>query len=434
MKRSFGTISMAALTLFSFHSTTSAFNLPDTGQTKCYQQVSPFKAEIPCAGTGQDPEHIIHPMSYTDNGNGTIMDNNTGLMWQKCSAGQNNDATCSGIASALNWYQASGTYDATYNPTSSGACGGWRLPTQKELFSIVDFSVPGPTANINATFFPNTVSDAYWLSDDWSANSNLAWFENFYNGISSAKTKLSTGYVRCVLGAPVAQSYTDNLDGTETDNTTRLIWQKCSAGQSYDVSCSGSASLYNNWNDALGYCNNLSLASQTDWCLPNIKELDTLLFVDPVIFPKTNAAQYWSSTTYAGVLGSLWGYALIGGAIFDNGVATKQVKALGDVTSARCVRGGQSAPSGHPVRLIRDGSPYDTYLKIQDAYSLALVGDTVQAQVSVLIENLSFAKNTAFSLQGGYDSDFMLNPGMTTLQGGLTISGGTVTVENLILK
>jgi hypothetical protein len=59
-----------------------AFKLPDTGKTKCYQGVSPY-AEIPCAGTGQDGSYSINPLSYTDNGNATVTDNNTGLMWQK---------------------------------------------------------------------------------------------------------------------------------------------------------------------------------------------------------------------------------------------------------------------------------------------------------------------------------------------------------------
>lgn len=53
--------------------------LPDTGQTKCYQGVIPY-AEIPCAGTGQDGAYNINPMSFTDNGNDTVADNNTGLM------------------------------------------------------------------------------------------------------------------------------------------------------------------------------------------------------------------------------------------------------------------------------------------------------------------------------------------------------------------
>jgi len=45
-----------------------AYSLPETGQTKCYQTMSPY-AEIPCAGTGQDGEYNINPISYTDYGN-----------------------------------------------------------------------------------------------------------------------------------------------------------------------------------------------------------------------------------------------------------------------------------------------------------------------------------------------------------------------------
>ncbi len=84
------------------------------------------------AGTVQLP---INPMSYIDNGNGTVTDNNTGLMWQQQDDGN-----------TYNWYQASGTYDASYNPTSQDVCGelttgsytDWRLPAIKELISIVD--------------------------------------------------------------------------------------------------------------------------------------------------------------------------------------------------------------------------------------------------------------------------------------------------------
>jgi len=88
------------------------FRLPDTGQTKCYQDVSPYWAEIPCADTGQDGAYSINPMSFTDNGYGTVTDNNTRLIWQK-----EDDCVL------YNWYQASGTYDSCYNPSSQNVCG-----------------------------------------------------------------------------------------------------------------------------------------------------------------------------------------------------------------------------------------------------------------------------------------------------------------------
>lgn len=169
-----------------------AFQLPDTGQTKCYRDVSPYD-EISCAGTGQDGEYNINPMSFTDNGNGTVTDNNTGLMWQKCSVGQNNDATCSGSAVPYNWYKASGTYDATYNPSSEDVCGSlslggytdWRLPSKKELMSIVDYSIPAPGPTINTTYFPNTVQFLYWSSTTNANNPNNAWVVYFGHGVDS---------------------------------------------------------------------------------------------------------------------------------------------------------------------------------------------------------------------------------------------------------
>ena len=134
--------------LLFFISDASAFKLPDTGQTTCYDTAGNV---ISCASTGQDGAYNINPMSYTDNGNGTVTDNNTGLMWQKQDDGNR-----------YNWYQASGTYNAAYNPTSQDVCGSltlgshsdWRLPTKKELMSIVNYGIPPPGPMINDHLFP----------------------------------------------------------------------------------------------------------------------------------------------------------------------------------------------------------------------------------------------------------------------------------------
>jgi len=185
----------------------SAFKLPDSDQTKCYQAVSPY-AEIPCADTGQDGAYRINPKSYTDHGDGTVTDNNTGLMWQKCSVGQNNDSTCSGSASTYNWYPASGTHDATYNPSSESVCGAltlgnhndWRLPSKKELMSIVEYSIPGPGPAIKTAFFPNTDAACYWLSTTYAGDPVSAFLVNFYDGYVTYGYKSGIGRVRCVRG------------------------------------------------------------------------------------------------------------------------------------------------------------------------------------------------------------------------------------------
>jgi hypothetical protein len=173
----------------------AALRLPDTGNARCYQLESPY-AEIPCLGTGQDGAYSINPMSYTDNGNGTVTDNNTRLMWQRLNDG-----------SKYNWYRASGTYNATSNPSSQNVCGAmnlgghtdWRLPTKKELMSIVDYSVPYPGPTIMSAFFPNTVSSGYWSSTTFASSPARAWSVDFYDGTdASGSFKETNGYVRCV--------------------------------------------------------------------------------------------------------------------------------------------------------------------------------------------------------------------------------------------
>jgi hypothetical protein len=186
-----------ALLCFCFVAQSEAFKLPDTGQTKCYQGVSPY-AEIPCAGTGQDGAYNINPMSFTDNGNGTVTDNNTGLIWQKYEN-----------ASAYNWYHASGTYDATYNPTSQNLCGSlnlggysdWRLPSKKELMSIVDYGIPYPGPTINTTYFPIAYVPFCWSSTTDADSPSYAWGVGFSYGYVCSLGKHHYGFcVRCVRG------------------------------------------------------------------------------------------------------------------------------------------------------------------------------------------------------------------------------------------
>ena len=203
------------LTLFILHSPCIILNstahaagkLPDTGQTKCYDPSGSTTNEIPCAGTGQDGAYSINPMSYTDNGDGTVKDNNTGLTWQKCSVGQNSDASCSGTAAYYNWYQASGTYDASYNASTTSVCGsltlaggGWRLPSKKELTGIVDYSIPYPGPTIAQGTFPNTVSSGWSSTTGAYGPPDGAWGVYFsYGGVGYA-SKYYSYYVRCVRG------------------------------------------------------------------------------------------------------------------------------------------------------------------------------------------------------------------------------------------
>lgn len=124
-----------------------------------------------------------------DNGDGTVTDNKTGLMWQKQDDGI-----------GYSWYQASGKYDAECNSTSQNVCGSlklggksdWRLPSNRELKTIL-------------TYFWNIRQTDSWSSNFWSSTNpvhpSVAWYASFADGIIYANGfKSYTFYVRCVRG------------------------------------------------------------------------------------------------------------------------------------------------------------------------------------------------------------------------------------------
>ncbi|MCH7867310.1 MAG: DUF1566 domain-containing protein, partial [Myxococcales bacterium] len=276
--------------------------LPDTGQTTCY--VPGFGDVKGCAGTGQDGEYSINPMSFTDNGDGTVTDNLTTLMWQQ-----------DGASSSLNWYEASGTMDATDNPTSTDVCGSlalgghndWRLPTPIELMGIVDYGTDGPA--IDTTYFPNTASFStaqYWTSTTLNISPSNAWVVFSDEGDVRWARKgadFSSQHVRCVRGVSFVARYTDKGNGTVTDRVTGLIWQQ-------EDDNTGKT-----WQQALDYCNGLALAGHSNWRLPNAKELESITdytkntpAIDSNYFLNTaeDHASYWSSTTYKFTPSSAW--------------------------------------------------------------------------------------------------------------------------------
>jgi uncharacterized protein YjdB len=255
--------------------------LPDTGQTTCYD----LNGVISCVGTGQDGAYTINPPSYSDNGDGTTTDLNTGLVWQ-----QRDDN------GSVTWYDA-GTYCQNLNLAGTS----WRLPTRRELVTILDLGVSSP--KINGTYFLNTKAGQYWSSETIGASNVLAL--DFDTGRLVQPRLGDLWYVRCVvrdtqLSNPSDESYSDNFDGTVIDYTTGLMWQKCSAGQNA-LDCNGTASK-DLWENAITYCEGLMLGGHDDWRLPNVKELESLLYgtASPSIhgrFLFTQSNFYWTSTS-----------------------------------------------------------------------------------------------------------------------------------------
>jgi Protein of unknown function (DUF1566)/Viral BACON domain len=148
--------------------------------------------------------------AYIDNGNGTVTDIETKLMWQQATA-----------ANKMDWNYADSHYCRS---RSLAGYTDWRLPTLVELKTLVDKSW-GNYPTINRTFFPGTVSSFYWSSTTRAANTDDAWGVNFYYGNDSVHNKLYSYYVRAVRGgqagsldylviSPLSQTVTTNADST----------------------------------------------------------------------------------------------------------------------------------------------------------------------------------------------------------------------------
>jgi hypothetical protein len=123
-----------------------------------------------------------------------VRDTVTGLVWQRCALGMAwNNGNCTGTASTLSWPQA---VEAAQNASPSASGRRWRLPTQAELYSLVDRACNNPA--INPTWFPETPSALAWSSSVSVSNSDYAWAVNFvYYGSESAQ-KNSAYRVRLV--------------------------------------------------------------------------------------------------------------------------------------------------------------------------------------------------------------------------------------------
>ncbi len=142
----------------------------------------------------------------------------------------------------------------------------------EELVNLIDFSKSGIA--IDESKFPSTVSGYYWASIPGAANNRWGVTSYVYSLLVNPYS--GNSYTRCIAGSSLSTySFTDNSNGTITDSTRGLVWQKCTIGQTGTNTCTGNATKLI-WNQALHSCNSLSLAGKK-WRLPNAKELLSLI-------------------------------------------------------------------------------------------------------------------------------------------------------------
>ncbi len=145
-----------------------------------------------------DERYVVHD-------DGTVTDSATGLMWAQCVAGLDGLQCDNGTADAMDWGDA---LAFAQNHDLAGY-SDWRLPNNKELFSLVDFTTVSPAINLNV--FPATTQEYTWSSSPMIEFSQDSWFINFKTGLNWFKGRSDAMLVR------VVRSGIDDLQLAEVD-------------------------------------------------------------------------------------------------------------------------------------------------------------------------------------------------------------------------
>jgi len=291
-----------------------------TGQDKCYAGFN-ASGEITCPEEGetifgQDAQYAelgyCIPKNFEIRGSEsetTVYDNNLELEWQQTIS--EDDYTWANAVSHCEDLEYAGYDD-------------WRLPSPKELLSIVDNSRHTPA--VDTDYFSG--SDNLWTSKQYAGNTTQSWYVNFKYGYSQYASADTPYKVRCVRGTPLPDSIfvettASNGDVIVTDTVTGLIWQK--------------TYVTDMWHWALYYCENLTYAGKSDWRLPNKNELITLINYDRANpasdFPGSPQQYFWSSSTDVDNTVLPW-YVFFTSGVVSTGVFSKTDGHI----SIRCVR------------------------------------------------------------------------------------------------
>ncbi|MBF0337947.1 MAG: DUF1566 domain-containing protein [Nitrospirae bacterium] len=308
-------------------------SLPKTGQTKSYV----------AGDDGALQKGVAWPSPrFTDNGDKTITDNLTGLVWTK-DADTPTVGSCTG---GSNTWQAALDYVACLNTANYLGHNDWRLPNINELESLVNVQTTYSLAVwLNSEGFTNVSLLNYWSSTTHSVGTSDALAVGMFDGGYTTIKKSDKNFIWPVRSgqsgafgnAAIWQTgqtksyatgddgdlkkgvvwpsprFTDNDNGTVMDNLTGLVWTK-DVGTPTVGSCSGTDKL---WKAALDYVKCLNTAAYlgySDWRLPNKKELLSLIdrenYAPTLIanhpFVNVKNTDYWSSTTYADSTSNAW--------------------------------------------------------------------------------------------------------------------------------
>lgn len=273
--------------------------------------------------------------TYTYASSECVKDKRTGLLWEiktadgglrdyqktfthfdSTTAAQKSDGT-KATQAELDAADNAATYVKQVNHSRLCGFDDWRLPTARELHSIVNYGLKDIAIDTTVFINPPGLDDEYWTSSSYQDNlgTDQALNVNFYAGYIFSGYRDTLLYVRLVRGPILSEANRYAVSGDEvTDIQTGLVWQRCTYGQTWNgSSCSGVA---NTLTFAQALAKSADLKAQ-GWRLPSIKELFSLVTygpgktqLDPLVFPQTFTGQtdvYLSSTPSISNGANAWG-------------------------------------------------------------------------------------------------------------------------------
>jgi len=292
----------------------SSFAVQDTGQTECY---SSSGSSTSYTNAGQDASYTSKTPSFTNNGNKTITDNISSLMWTK-TADTNGDGSINSSDKKSQSAAQSYCSDLTL-----GGYSDWRLPDIKTMYSLINFNGKDPSGDesVLKPFLDTTVFDfaygdtsagertidAQWATSTTYVSTTMNGDATMF-GVNLADGRIKgypinnkTYYVYCVRGNETygVNSFTDNSNGTISDKATGLMWQQADSGATME------------WQAAIDSCEGATTAGYSDWRLPNAKELQSIL--DYTRSPNTTSSAainaLFSATSFTNEAGQTdWGF------------------------------------------------------------------------------------------------------------------------------
>jgi hypothetical protein len=292
--------------------------------------------------------------AYTVNGDGTVTDTDTGLVWEQCAQGLYSSVSLcdAGRATEVTWEAALALVTARNLDNHLGH-NDWRLPNKNELESIVKLDTSNP--RIDTTAFPNAPWSYTWTSTSYAPdNLQQAWAVYFGGGAPNAIPKTLAYPVRLVRGGQAMATFDalpsgsngGTTGGTVTDPATGLMWDRCALGLfSTSGVCDTGQATQLSWEAALAEVTARNFDKHlgySDWRLPNKNELESIVTlqnsspaIDTTVFPNAPWSYTWTSTTYApDNLQQAWAVYFGGGA--PNAIPKTSAYPM------RLVRGGQA--------------------------------------------------------------------------------------------